>query len=632
MKIKRPPTPRAVQLLVFELLDLINHMDSIDNYIKFHGFLNVNRSRVRDDQIAHTWDQLMSDDQAIKLVSRKEEQKLNYFKILVYLVKLGINRHPKSNTLWLLLSHLEHSYMDSKWNSVYSMQCLLGRKPNPRQILSITRTSQNIEKQLGTWTLRDIEVEGLDLPKIITVQNQVAMFVKIMHEAVTDQLKFWKELKEEKPSIRKLLSIGATIRSISEDIDSKFKSIILLDKLSLETLTTYRHYLKFVTNNERKAKKIFEMMIECKRQIKLKKNQFNATMDECIILVSGNKSNFAEIQKVGKQVNSFFGYKPKELIGNNVRILLPEHIGKIHDKLMKGYFIKDKKTVMDKVRVVFGRRKDGALVALKLRLKVLPSIMDGIRLIGLLSTTDISFGVGTSGLKNIEGLGKPCFIVFDNFSSDIIGASASCEKVIGLKPDFYEAQDTFSLDMDKICPEIFSKQNQRLFGKEQITLTIDMSGMLENHELRQDLDESYRAVKALGINPVESHTSQQLVNNRESGSQQSFMHVHPNFADCSFGDIESSYDEESEELKKRFRKFKADAWVCRFEDNTDYDLCCLLFYLQEQSVAYLSQRTGNDQNALTSLISSKTQAQLEKANNYRTQEVEKQVKLLITLL
>ena len=592
VNIKKPPSARSVLILVLEIIKLAEHLDLVDNFIKFHGFLKVNRPRVEEDEIEEIWDDLMRDDQGVKLASRKEQEKMKYYEILVYIVKIGINKYPKSNSLWLLLSHLEHSYMQSKWNSVYSMQHLLGRKPSPRQILSITRTSLQIERQLGASTLRDIEIEGLDLPKIITVQHELHQFIKMIEKVVRSQLEFWKEAKEEKPSSRKLLSLGSYSHQMSKKIYKQYLLIVSIDKLSLETLTMYGNFLSCILNHEKKAKEIQSLIPECKREIGLRLNQFNATMNECIILVSGNKCNFAEVLKADKQVISLFGYKPKELVGENVRILLPEHIGKIHNDLMKGYFINDKKTVMDKVRIVFGRRRDGTLIPLNLRLKVLPSIMEGIRLIGLLSSTDISMGEGMGGLSNIEGLGKPSFIVFDNLSSDIIGVSASCEKVIGLKPEFYEAQDAFSLDMDKICPELFSKKNQKLFGKQQLSLTIDMSGMLENHELRQDLDESYNAVKARGRwkKQVDTHKKIEEDFNQDSESQLSYRQLHPGHGGSSLGDIESSYDEESEELKKRFRCFQADAWVCRFEDNTDYDLCCLLFYLEEQSVAYLSQR------------------------------------------
>ncbi|MDV3456836.1 PAS domain S-box protein [Sphingomonas sp. HF-S4] len=72
------------------------------------------------------------------------------------------------------------------------------------------------------------------------------------------------------------------------------------------------------------------------------------------------------IQSVNPAVERIFGYQPEELVGRNIKVLLPRAIAAKHDGYLERYRRTGVPGIIGKGRDVEGRRKDGTLVALDL--------------------------------------------------------------------------------------------------------------------------------------------------------------------------------------------------------------------------------------------------------------------------
>ena len=68
-----------------------------------------------------------------------------------------------------------------------------------------------------------------------------------------------------------------------------------------------------------------------------------------------------KIHHVNHAVTKLFGYQPSELIGANVRMLMPEPHRSAHDGYMRHYLDTGERKIIGKGREVMGRRKDGSL-------------------------------------------------------------------------------------------------------------------------------------------------------------------------------------------------------------------------------------------------------------------------------
>lgn len=72
------------------------------------------------------------------------------------------------------------------------------------------------------------------------------------------------------------------------------------------------------------------------------------------------------VQSVNPAVERIFGYAPRELIGNNIRMLMPPEIGGHHDDHLSRYRQTGIRAVIGIGREVMGRRKDGSVFPLDL--------------------------------------------------------------------------------------------------------------------------------------------------------------------------------------------------------------------------------------------------------------------------
>lgn len=66
------------------------------------------------------------------------------------------------------------------------------------------------------------------------------------------------------------------------------------------------------------------------------------------------------IQTVNAAVTRLFQYKPEEIIGKNIKILMPERRSREHDGYMDNYHRTGKKKIIGLGREVFGKKKDGS--------------------------------------------------------------------------------------------------------------------------------------------------------------------------------------------------------------------------------------------------------------------------------
>jgi hypothetical protein len=66
--------------------------------------------------------------------------------------------------------------------------------------------------------------------------------------------------------------------------------------------------------------------------------QKNSETTFCIINVSGNNKDFGIVKNANSELFKIFGYKPKELINENINMLMCEFYASIHESLMLNFF------------------------------------------------------------------------------------------------------------------------------------------------------------------------------------------------------------------------------------------------------------------------------------------------------
>ena len=215
-----------------------------------------------------------------------------------------------------------------------------------------------------------------------------------------------------------------------------------------------------------------------------------------MVSVSANPDTFGKILGVGSQITSMFNYKAAEVVGENVRILMPRVIGSVHDQYMLRYFETGEAKIMGSSREVFAHKKTGHIFFCELFLTVLPvldkvgQVHQGIHLVGMIKelAADIKHKLSEL-MKPKSGL---YLIMYEVNSGQILEISESLQRDFGLRASLFQSQSNSSGSLNLLCPRLVDRSTQAsLRSKSGELVVFDTTSLKEvNFWLGADDDDS----------------------------------------------------------------------------------------------------------------------------------------------
>lgn len=156
------------------------------------------------------------------------------------------------------------------------------------------------------------------------------------------------------------------------------------------------------------------------------------------------------VESVNPAAIRMFGYSPAEIIGHNVKLLMPEPYHSEHDGYLSRYARTGERRVIGVGRTVLGRRKDGSTFPMELAVSEVP-LESGRRFAGI--TRDISERVAAAAQLNETLLlqraildGAAYSIISTEPNGTILTFNRAAERLLG-----YTAEDV----VGKTSPAIF---------------------------------------------------------------------------------------------------------------------------------------------------------------------------------
>ena len=148
-----------------------------------------------------------------------------------------------------------------------------------------------------------------------------------------------------------------------------------------------------------------------------------------ICIISGNIKELGIIKYVNYNFQKISDYTARELVYNNISIIMPDNIGRYHNYFLKNFYQSETSSVLDHIRSVPVKKKDKFLLLTDLLVKIFPSFSQGLCFIGyLIEDQSINYNKD-QGVKNgfmlisndvhIEGISKEVTLS-TNFIPEVI--------------------------------------------------------------------------------------------------------------------------------------------------------------------------------------------------------------------
>ena len=191
---------------------------------------------------------------------------------------------------------------------------------------------------------RHNEKKSVNINKFFEFNNLVVLFEERIARCVNFHIEFWKELTENSIDTGKLEKFGSTIISEKEKTKETFDELCLMNPNNCNALKLYGFFLRNVANDESQHMKILDRADTIKQNMssaKLvtdeKRLKYGDNSKTAIFVISGNEHELGCIQNINNQVNLLMGWTRKDLLGQNLSMVMPKVFGETHDFVLNRY-------------------------------------------------------------------------------------------------------------------------------------------------------------------------------------------------------------------------------------------------------------------------------------------------------
>ena len=178
-------------------------------------------------------------------------------------------------------------------------------------------------------------------PKEVIDQNVKMLMPEPYHSSHDGYLRNYQETRK-----KKIIGIGREVQGKRKN-NSVFPFFLSVSEVNLGDRKIYTGFVHDIS--ELKEKEI---------QLEESRNRLNAIFETAIdgIIIINNRGI---VQETNPAVSKLFGYKKEEIIGNNIKMLMPQPHRADHDQYLVNYQTTSVPKVIGIGREVEGKRKDG---------------------------------------------------------------------------------------------------------------------------------------------------------------------------------------------------------------------------------------------------------------------------------
>ena len=357
-----------------------------DKYFIISSYLHnhCNSCQLKDCPCSHEYSAI-EDSKAIELIHNlcayfiKETIRRTGRKKKLYILNAYINYFLKGNCFQAIYDLQEAEEMSSGIHEEYITQCLR----YSTTIIHSLRIEKSIKKE-------DVSIGNNSINTIISFQETFIKFEEVLTNTANLYIKFWKEIMKDLPNHSNLINYGYDISKGLANINMLFETLIKFAYSKEKTYALYTLFLSMVAKDEissfeksQDGRLAFEIS---HREKKREGDNLEKYENAGIVIISGNRTNTGLVLSANNEFFHILDYPRKEVINNNITIVMPQLFEDVHDKFIQDYLMQKTSTTLAlSRRLVFPLDSRGIIVPCNLLLKVLPDLTHGIVFAGFMT-------------------------------------------------------------------------------------------------------------------------------------------------------------------------------------------------------------------------------------------------------
>eukprot|EP01022_Parablepharisma_sp_SALTPOND_P017432 TRINITY_DN277_c1_g2_i1.p2 TRINITY_DN277_c1_g2~~TRINITY_DN277_c1_g2_i1.p2 ORF type:complete len:1761 (-),score=195.95 TRINITY_DN277_c1_g2_i1:3742-9024(-) len=461
--------------------------------LQYEGLASSSRSNMASMfQIAMSKsldDMQRSEDRQLENKEEEKDSQTENYELLIdmctSLIDSEVTNNLGSVTLRMISAYYSREYIGNIFKTVYELIFIEEKqKPSFRDRFLIYKYKKVIEEEMATVAKKGLADNGMDVERLIEFEKHYETFRAQAETASNIVNRFWEQLKSKDLDVNGLYEIGSKVGSIYQEMQNNYNAAIAIFPHNFKLVNEFGNFEKSIMNNdmiaknyEIRARQIFKEQAEQNREgvHNYEDNlvDVNSTHHTCICVVSGNPNTMGDIVSVNNEITQNLGFKAKEVIGQNCGVLCPQYISSKHNQMIENFIKRGDSNFLKNRRIVTACHSKGFLVLLEVYVKVLPSVEEGIRFVGIFKTLE-DYGEFFKEKGNACVAQDFAFIVTSQ-EGQILGISETCMTRLGVPVSLFKpkggAEDAIMINT--LIKEINETETEEMLLSEGKKLTLD---------------------------------------------------------------------------------------------------------------------------------------------------------------
>ena len=238
-------------------------------------------------------------------------------------------------------------------------------------------------------------------------------FKKKMSCYIDNSMEFWKGLKEYNVIIEKLIKCGENLNYNLRKIEFNYKKIVDLYPQHSETLRLYGQFKSKIQYEKELGRLILE---QSEKSLKFYKgnvarvgdirSRYNENSKYLTIQMACQEGKLGMITQVNEEIERYLGYTEREILHQNVAVLIPKFYAVFHDIWVRQYLNNACSKKAHFERFIYPVHSKGYMIPSTSIIRVFPDIYDSLNLILFLqkakSGEDWSYKNSNSSIINVS--------------------------------------------------------------------------------------------------------------------------------------------------------------------------------------------------------------------------------------